>query len=78
MTKVTHRYLVKDSGAMRYASEYVYDPRDLDFNGNPPSWFIPQTKCEIEDGEIEFDHVPGEVERAAAFKRRKDNGNNGP
>lgn len=73
MTAVRKRFFVKESGAIRDVSEYVYDPRDLDASGNPPSWFVPQTRCEIEADEIEFDHIPGEVELAASFKWRKDN-----
>ncbi len=74
MTKIKHRCLAKEGGAIRYCPEYVHDPRDLDANGKPPSWFLQQDRIEAELDEIEFDHIPGEIELAAYFKRRKDNG----
>jgi len=72
MTKVKQRFFVKESGAIRHAHEYIYDPRDLDAAGNPPSWFLQPDHIEPDADEIEFDHVPGEGERLASFKWRKD------
>ena len=72
MTKVIHRYLCFESGAMRHVSEYVHDPRDLK-DGKPPSWFLPQGEPVIaEPGEIEFDHVPTQIEIALAFAKKAD------
>ena len=73
MTRVVHRYLVCESGALRHVSEYVYDPRDLDKDGKPPGWFLPQGEPVIaEPGEIEFDHVPTQIEIALAFVKKAD------
>lgn len=70
MTAVKQRYLYKESGACRHASEYVYDPRDLDANGNPPGWFLPHTPIVADDDEVEFDHPASQIEIALAFKKR--------
>jgi len=75
MTRVKERYLCCESGAMRHVSEYVYDPRDLDANGNPPGSFIPQGEPIVaEPHEIEFDHIPTDIERRIAFMKRKPDG----
>lgn len=70
------RILARASGAMRNASEYVYDPRDL-INGQPPGWFLKPDPITPEPDEIEFDHVPTDIEIALAFKRKADETQNG-
>ncbi len=76
MTKVLKRFLYTETGAGRDASHYVYDPRDLDENGNPPGWFLPQgDPIAAEPHEIEFDHVPTDIEIAIAFAKRKEQDN---
>lgn len=72
--KIRFRYFCNEKGEVRHWSEYVYDPRDLDANGKPPSWFLPQDDNNPGPDEIELDHVPGQVELAALFKQRKGNG----
>lgn len=67
MTGIRVRYFVKESGAKRNVSEYVHDPRDY---GKLESLVF--GPYEPEEGEIEFDHIPGEIELAAAFKLRRD------
>jgi hypothetical protein len=64
------RYIFVDRGdhlAYRSASEYVYDPRDLDASGQPPPHFLRAPEIVLEEGEREFDHLPTEVELQAAF-----------
>ena len=74
MTKVSNRYLVAESGAMRHVAHYVYDPRDLR-DGRPPGWFLPQGEPIVpEQYEIEFDHIPTDIEIRLAFMKRKSDG----
>jgi hypothetical protein len=70
MTTIKVRYFVKESGAKRDVSEYVHDWRDI-LNKFESLRFGPY---EPEPDEIEFDHVPGQVELAAAFMQRRRNG----
>lgn len=69
--KIRHRY--RDRGdhlSFSDASEYVFDPRDLDADGKPPRFMkTPEPPGEPEDGEIEFDHPPTEDELRAAFPK---------
>lgn len=70
MTLIKIRLLFRDCGdhlARRDASEYVYDPRDLDEHGQPPSWFLRSDLIKKTSDEIEFDHEPSAAELRAAF-----------
>ena len=72
MTKVRHRYLYKESGAMRSAAEYEFDPRDLDKDGKPPAWFHAPQSIKADDDEVEFDRPVTMVEITLAFQKRSD------
>lgn len=74
---VRKRYFVKESGAVRDVSEYVYDRRDLDKYGKPPGWFLPQIIHEPEPDDVEFDHIPTDIERRIAFAKKSEEKRNG-
>ena len=72
MTQIKQRFFYSEAGSGRDASHYVHAPRDLDKNGNPPPWMLPQIIVEPFDDEIEFDHRPTQIELAIAFAKRKE------
>ncbi|HEX8815799.1 MAG TPA: hypothetical protein VF753_09880 [Terriglobales bacterium] len=68
------RYLYRDRGdhiALRTAHEYVVDPRDLDAEGKPPTFFLPIHHAELDEGEVEFDHPATDEELRVVFPRLK-------
>ena len=72
MGRIRTRLLYHDDGfCFRDASEYVVDPRDLVLHRGRPPGFVPAGEPIVKrDDEVEFDHVPSELELAAAFPNR--------
>ena len=74
MPRIRLKIFCRDAGdhvTVRHASEYVYDPVDLDADGNPRAGMLRSDPIKAEEGEIEFDHMPTEAELDAAFPNRK-------
>lgn len=72
MTLRVH-HIYRDTGegiSYRAGHEYVYDPRDLDKDGKPPRWFMPQAPFGLADGEVDFDHQLSEEELNRHFPNR--------
>lgn len=66
--KIRHLYReFTDHIAYRCATEHVYDPRDLDKDGNPPLHFLRHDTVVKDPEEVEFDHEPTADELRAAF-----------